>query len=285
MNVMGRGDLQAGRPDELRADCDRCFGLCCVAPAFVASADFAIDKPHGEPCPNLGDDFRCGIHTQLRERGFRGCTVYDCLGAGVRVSQGTYEGVSWRAAPESADEMFSVYAAMRLVHEVLWFLRDARSRPLPAELDAALAAAAARTEALASGTPTHLLAADLDAHRDGVAPLLREVSTHVRGAAPATAHRGTRRPRLSGPDLIGADLRRADLRGAELRGHLLIAADLTGADLRHADLIGADLRDANLTDADLTGALYLTAPQLAAAKGDATTTLSPVTERPAHWPS
>ena len=37
---------------ELRADCTRCFALCCVAPAFAASADFAIDKPAGQPCPN-----------------------------------------------------------------------------------------------------------------------------------------------------------------------------------------------------------------------------------------
>ncbi|RQX15913.1 oxetanocin A resistance protein, partial [Micromonospora arida] len=38
---------------QLRADCGRCFGLCCVVPAFAASADFAIDKPAGSPCPNL----------------------------------------------------------------------------------------------------------------------------------------------------------------------------------------------------------------------------------------
>ena len=38
---------------DLRADCERCVGLCCVAPAFSASADFAIDKAAGRPCPNL----------------------------------------------------------------------------------------------------------------------------------------------------------------------------------------------------------------------------------------
>ncbi len=43
--------LADGRHD-LRADCGRCAGLCCVAPAFTASADFAIDKPAGQPCPN-----------------------------------------------------------------------------------------------------------------------------------------------------------------------------------------------------------------------------------------
>nr|BFE68040.1 hypothetical protein GCM10020092_013410 [Actinoplanes digitatis] len=65
---------------ELRADCGRCAGLCCVAPAFARSADFAIDKPAGRPCPNLAEDFRCGIHERLPEKGFRGCVVFDCFG-------------------------------------------------------------------------------------------------------------------------------------------------------------------------------------------------------------
>ena len=61
----------------LRADCERCFALCCVGPAFSASADFAISKPAGQPCPNLHPDFRCSIHDRLRPRGFGGCTAYD----------------------------------------------------------------------------------------------------------------------------------------------------------------------------------------------------------------
>ncbi len=46
----------------LRADCKRCFALCCVAQALSASADFAINKDAGKACPNLQSDFRCGIH-------------------------------------------------------------------------------------------------------------------------------------------------------------------------------------------------------------------------------
>src|SRR5713226_2404417 len=89
---------------ELRADCERCFALCCVAPAFSASADFAIDKDAGEPCPNLTTDFRCSIHSRLRNKGFPGCAVYDCFGAGQKVSQVTYEGKDWRHAPRTAKQ-------------------------------------------------------------------------------------------------------------------------------------------------------------------------------------
>ncbi len=60
--------LADGRHD-LRADCGCCAGLCCVAPAFAASADFAMDKPAAQPCPNLLAGFRCGMHDSLPRTG------------------------------------------------------------------------------------------------------------------------------------------------------------------------------------------------------------------------
>ena len=76
----------------LQADCARCRALCCVGPAFAASADFADDKPAGRPCVHLGADDRCRIHEQLRPRGFPGCVAYDCFGAGQHVVQVTFGG-------------------------------------------------------------------------------------------------------------------------------------------------------------------------------------------------
>src|SRR5919106_3323353 len=94
---------------DLQADCGSCFGLCCVALTFSRSADFAIDKAAGEPCPNLGSDFRCGIHSKLRPAGFQGCTVYDCFGAGQKISR--QAGASWREQP--GQEMFAALPIMR----------------------------------------------------------------------------------------------------------------------------------------------------------------------------
>ena len=98
----------------LAADCSRCVGLCCVAPAFAASVDFAVDKPAGDPCPNLEADNRCGIHARLRESGFPGCVVFDCFGAGQRVTQELLPGTDWRtgeafeltAEPQRAMDVF-----------------------------------------------------------------------------------------------------------------------------------------------------------------------------------
>ncbi|MGW3664434.1 pentapeptide repeat-containing protein [Streptomyces sp. NPDC005141] len=266
---------------ELRADCGQCFGLCCVALPFARSADFAIDKDAGKPCPNLRSDFRCGIHTRLRETGFTGCTVYDCFGAGQRVSQVTFGGVDWSSgSPERARQMFDVFPVVRALHELLWYLNEALTLPAARPVHEDVRRLLATTERLARQTPEELGRLDVGAHRQEVNEVLLRTSELVR----AGTGRGRKKDRR-GADLMGARLKGADLRGASLRGAYLIAADLTGADLRGADLIGADLRDTDLTDADLTGAFFLTQPQLNAARGSAGTRLPESVERPGHWTS
>jgi uncharacterized protein YjbI with pentapeptide repeats len=248
-----------------------------VAPAFSVSADFAIDKAAGRPCPNLQADFRCAIHAHLRQRGFPGCAVYDCFGAGQKVSQVTFGGRDWRRSGQTAKQMFEVFGVMRQLHELLWYLTEALTlppaRPLHGELRLALKA----TERLTHDSPESLVELDVAAHRRGVNALLLRTSELVR--AEARHQRKDRR----GADLIGARLNGADLSGANLRGAYLIGADLQGADLTLADLTGADLRGADLSGADLTGSLFLTHSQLEAAKGDASTKLPSSLGRPAHW--
>jgi uncharacterized protein YjbI with pentapeptide repeats len=267
-----------GRPS-LRADCRRCAGLCCVAPAFSASADFAIDKPAGRPCPNLAADFRCGIHERLRPEGFPGCAVYDCFGAGQQVTQRTFGGRDWRRTPAIATQMFEAFAVMRQLHELLWYLTEALSLPAAGPVHAGLARARTRTGRLTRLDPDELVALDVAAHRDEVNALLRRASELVRAGT------GHPRPDRRGADLAGADLRGADLAGADLRGALLVGADLRGADLRLADLTGADLRGADLRGADLAGSIFLTQSQLEAARGDPATRLPASLDHPAHWPA
>jgi uncharacterized protein YjbI with pentapeptide repeats len=265
------------RGTDLRADCQRCFGLCCVATAFAASADFAIDKAAGQACPHLGADFRCRIHARLRQRGFRGCAVYDCFGAGQHVCQVTFGGVDWRREPRLAAQMFEVFTVMRQLHELLWHLAQAL-RPQPAPpLGDELRLAFDATRRLTQGSPQALLKLDVAAHRREVNDLLLRASERAR----ATVGRPT--PEYRGADLVGADLRRADLSGANLRGACLIGANLSGATLRLADLTGADLRDADLSGADLTESLFLSQSQLEAAKGDAETKVPAALSRPSHW--
>lgn len=255
-NFADGSDVAAGRL-ELRADCGRCFGLCCVAPAIGRSADFAIDKPAGQPCPNLTPTgFDCSIHDRLGQKGFGGCAAYDCFGAGQHVAQGTFGGRDWRRAPELARPMFAAFGVMRALHELAWYLRSALElkpgRPLASELDAALE----ETARLTGLGPAELAALDVGALRDRANPLLLRASELARSAA------GPLGPDLRGADLTGANLTGKDLRRASLRGARLIGARLRNADLRQADLTGADLRGADLTGADLRDALFLTQAQL-----------------------
>jgi uncharacterized protein YjbI with pentapeptide repeats len=261
----------------LRADCARCFGLCCVVPAFAASVDFAIDKPAGQPCPNLRPDFGCGIHAELRPRGFRGCTVYDCFGAGQQVAQVTFGGRSWRDDPSTAQQMFDVFVVMRQLHELLWYLHAALAMEPARALHDEVRARIEATERVAGSGADALTDLDVVEYWRDVAGLLRRVSALVRADVPGA------RPMRNGADLIGADLSGADLRGTDFRGAYLIGADLSRSDLRWADLIGADLRDTDLSGADLSTALFLTQAQLDAAKGDAGTALPPSLRAPKYW--
>ncbi|MGV9313055.1 pentapeptide repeat-containing protein [Streptomyces sp. NPDC003691] len=264
-------------PGTLRADCASCFGLCCVALPFTASADFARDKAAGEPCGNLDSAFRCGIHARLRTGGYRGCTVYDCFGAGQQVSQETFGGRDWRHHPETARSMFGVFPVVRHLRELLHYLTDALAQEAARPLHKKLRARLAEVEGLTRLDPDRLAALDVAAHREQVNALLLRASELVR--APVRGRKKDRR----GADLMGARLRGAGLRGVSLRGAYLIAADLRGADLRQTDLIGADLRDADLSGADLRGSLFLTQMQVNAARGDTATGLPPALDRPAHW--
>ena len=268
-----------GRTGErvLRPDCATCAGLCCVAPAFAASADFAIDKPAGRPCPNLLADFRCGIHASLRDRGFPGCVAFDCFGAGQRVTRETYGGLDWRADPDMASRMFAAYSIVRQLHELLWYLREALEMRATRRLHPALQANHDETERLAGGDAGALAALDLTDHRRRVNDLLRSASALAR--APSQGPRLDRR----GADLLAADLRAVDLRGSDLRGANLIGADLRGVDLSLADITGADVRGSDLRGTDLGGTLFLVQGQVESARGDRATVLPPSLRRPAHW--
>src|SRR3954470_10036535 len=149
----------------LEADCASCAGLCCVAPAFAKSSDFAIDKPAGTACRNLGDDFRCRIHERLEESGFHGCTVFDCFGAGQRLTLETFDGVDWRTDRANAAAMFASLPIMRQLHELMWYVTEALKLDEARRVHRELREALAETDRLAQGTLDELRRLDLDAYR------------------------------------------------------------------------------------------------------------------------
>lgn len=273
------------RHHDLRADCEKCFGFCCVALYFSASEGFPEDKDAGKPCINLQSDFRCSVHKDLRKLGLKGCVAYDCFGAGQKVAQITYGGHNWRQVAESSKQMYEVFLIMRQIHEMLWYLAEALILQAASNIQDELNSMLKETESLTLFSAESLMELDVAAHREKVNALLLQTSELVRNKARRGQKTHSRRQKTLGRglDLIGADLRRTDLRGGNLRGAYLIAADLRGADLSGTDLIGADLRDADLRGANLTNSIFLTQPQINTAKGDCNTKLPMSLTRPIHW--
>jgi len=247
--------------DWLQADCGACAGLCCVVPTFSRSADFADDKPAGTRCQNLSSEQRCTIHTRLRASGYAGCVVFDCFGAGQRLTAGLQPG----GAPPLPAQLFG----LRLQHQTLWLLREALGMALSAALRRQVQRVFDDVRGAEDAQDTRVV--------DAAAGVLRRVSSEVRAGFPGP------RAEHSGGHFFGADLRKLDLRASSLRGAVLVGARLDGQDLTGADLTGADLRGASLHGADLSRALFVHPSQLEAAAGDAHTRLAPQCPAPAHW--
>jgi len=164
------------RRSDLNPDCGSCAALCCTATSFDASEDFAFSKAAGEPCTYLQPDCRCAIHDDLAVRGFTGCTVYDCYGAGPRATR-AYSGPQRQEA----------FLALRVVHELLWLLTEA-AKLCPsssAELVAQVAREVAALDGLARD-PT-LLETDVRPRRNATRALLRRVGEAVGGRRAAAS--------------------------------------------------------------------------------------------------
>lgn len=133
----------------LRGDCARCQGLCCVSLPFDRCESFAFAKPADVPCRHLAPSFRCAIHPELAVRGQAGCAAYDCYGAGQRITQELFAGVSWQRDAGERAELLAAFRRLTRVHALRWLLHEserlALSRPRRRE----------REQLLAELEPTH----------------------------------------------------------------------------------------------------------------------------------
>ena len=153
---------------DLKSDCSQCAALCCVSLVLDKGKMFAIDKAAGKPCPNLGGHL-CTIHDDLETKGFKGCTLYDCAGAGQRVTQERFNGESWRDAPELLPAMMRDFANLRPLHERLTLLVAAAAYPLTDDLETRRQSLMTRTARRWADTPE--LAAEFDAFIADLRPL------------------------------------------------------------------------------------------------------------------
>lgn len=262
----------------MRADCSRCAALCCVALSFRASTEFAADKAAGVPCPHLVGERSCGIHDRLGSSGYRGCTAFDCFGAGQHVTQVTFAGYRWQGDEAGAATVFAVFDVMRRLKELMWHLADAASAVVEGALHDEVHQMRVVLEDLTWQEAGELEHLDFMALQAQVIETLQRTSRSRREEVANPSGLELATADLSGADLAGTNLRGADLRYARLPNAVLVGADLFGA-----DLFGADLRDADVRGARLAASLFLTPMQLEVTTGDRTTTIPPGLRRPDHW--
>lgn len=107
-------------PENLEPDCDNCQGLCCVAPRHNIEDGFPIDedKQMGHPCQHLELDpaniqglYKCQIHANLKQLGWKTCAGYTCHGAGQAVSAFFEEmGIQWSDESTDAEDLDEIDA-------------------------------------------------------------------------------------------------------------------------------------------------------------------------------
>jgi hypothetical protein len=124
------------RIPDMTSDCGNCAALCCIALAFDAGDDFAIDKPAGLPCPNLDGRLGCSLYNRLEQEGFPGCVRYECRGAGQRVTQEVFDGATWATTPDITQPMLDAFATMRKIHDGIELLLVAERLDLPESYEA-----------------------------------------------------------------------------------------------------------------------------------------------------
>ncbi|MGL4373201.1 MAG: pentapeptide repeat-containing protein, partial [Turicibacter sp.] len=224
-------------------------------------------------------------HDNLTNQGLKGCTTYDCFGAGQKVSQVTFNKKSWRENKGQAKAMFDVFLVMRQIHEMLWYLEESLKLKMIAPFYPEIELMLKETDCLTYLSVDALQKIDIPSHRFKVNQVLMKISECVRTESRRDQKNQTGRFKAfnRGADLVGKDLRKMDLVGANLRGAYLIAANLSGMDLSGADVIGADFRDANLSGANLSQTLFITQAQINCAKGDHKTKLPDTLLRPTQW--
>ncbi|WP_195266255.1 pentapeptide repeat-containing protein [Clostridium sp. 1001275B_160808_H3] len=270
---------------ELQPECEKCFGLCCVALYFSSMDGFPVNKDAGKPCINLAGNFKCKVHENLNKKGLKGCIAYDCIGAGQKVAQVTYSGHDWKEKPESSKEMFDVFIIMKQLHEMLWYLNEAVRLQYNSNINKdKLIKKIEEIKNLTHLEAKSILKLDLIPIKVGVNTLLLQTSEFLRKKVNNGKNTLKGKKALGGGlNLMGSDLRKKDLKGVNLSGAFLIVANLRGVDLSFTDLIGADLRDADLSGANLSNSIFITQAQINSAKGDSNTRLPKSITKPSNW--
>jgi uncharacterized protein YjbI with pentapeptide repeats len=262
--------------EELKIDCSKCSGLCCTALFFSKMDGFPEDKAAGKPCVNLQYDFRCKIHTELIKRKMKGCLGYDCFGAGQKVTQAIYHNSNWRTEPALSQQIFDVFLVTFQVHQILYFLTEAKTIIPARELWNHLNVLIKEGSDICKASPHVILSFNIDEYRKQVNECLRKVSNIIM----LNYNHNKEEYKKS---FIGRKYKDKNFNGMDFTMSLLISTNFEGCSFNGANFLGADTRDTNFSSADLSEAVFLTQGQVNSAQGNSDTKLPGNLCRPITW--
>lgn len=256
---------------QLKTNCSKCSGLCCVALFFSKMDGFPKDKKAGQPCNNLLDDFRCKIHTQLEDRNLKGCIGYDCFGAGQHVTQCIYQGKTYRDLTNQATEIFDVFIIVFQLYQVRYYLLEVLTLDISSKKKERIKDLIIENKKICNYFPNKLLSFNLNTYKDKINPVLKQICSQFKN--------NKKVPTI----FLAKNFKGEDMSGLDLSMKLLIAANFDSCKFDNTIFLGADTRDANFNDADLTKALFLTQGQVNSAKGNRNTKLPKHLNYPVTW--
>lgn len=262
--------------EELKIDCSKCSGLCCTALFFSKMDGFPEDKTAGKPCVNLQYDFRCKIHTELIQRKMKGCLGYDCFGAGQKVTQVIYNNSNWCTEPTKSQQIFDVFLVTFQVHQILYFLAEAKTIIPARELWNYINTLIKEGRDICKAFPQDILTYDIDKYKKRVNECLRNVNNLIR-----VNYNHNKEEHKT--NFLGKRFKEKNFNGMDFTMSLLIATNFKGCSFNGANFLGADTRDTNFSSADLSEAVFLTQGQVNSAKGNLDTKLPRYLCRPITW--
>ncbi len=257
----------------LKIDCKKCSGLCCVALYCTKTDGFPANKEAGTPCKHLDSDFSCKIHSRLADNNYKGCLAYDCFGAGQRTTQLYLPDGTWETNSEQKDKLFQVFIIVYQLHQMLWYLVEAFTLTSDELLKSTIDLLISENEQMLQQPMDHIAMLDLSEYRSNVNIVLKQISTDI--SANDTSSQ------IHGLNYLGKNFKKANLDRKNFSMSLMIAANLSGCSLKNTNFLGADLRDANIRNADLSKSILLTQMQINSAIGNSNTKIPIYLTRPA----
>ncbi len=259
---------------KLKADCEKCSGLCCVALYCMKTDGFPADKEAGKPCKHLSSDFRCEIHSKLADKNMRGCLAYDCFGAGQKTTQIYHSIGTWKTNFEQANEIFEAFRVVFMLHYMLWYLVEAFSLISDEQLKSTIDALIFENEQMIRHLPGDISQLCVEKYRLKVNEVLKQISSMISVDAA---------DKIRSVDYFGKNFEKENLDRRNFSMSLMIAANLEGCSLKGTNFLGADMRDAKLKNTDLSECIFLTQMQINSARGNSNTKIPKKLSRPTNW--